>query len=312
LQGQPKRRPQQHAAAKSPAKPAAAKPAAAAAKPVAAASAASAAGVAAAVKSAAAALRLAAESPSRLEIDSGSFEQQSSSEDEEKEAQLRADGASSALIPVGYEKYVAPTGRVDIKFRVLVQYFYSISMREELLDFGLKVFKMWRDPRLAHQAAYEKRKKQETKDGRAHHEGTEVDPSLVWRPQSELRNAIERTVLSEELLVFPDGHVLLTQRLRVKVTVDFDMLWFPFDQQALSFVFGTFGRATTDRVQLRTSYNMTWSPAFPQSDVRQNFLIEADLLERPQQSWKVLSFYGRDRTVMGEASRLKYSEVDCI
>ena len=240
----------------------------------------------------------------QLLVGSGS----SGAEDAEKEAQLRVDGASSALIPQSYQKFAAPGGKVDVKFRILVQYFYSISMREELLDFGLKVFKMWKDPRLANK----KRKKQETKGDSEHHEGIEVDPSLVWRPQSELRNAIERTVLSEEMLIFPDGHVLLTQRLRVKVTVDFDMLWFPFYQQALSFVFGTFGRATTYRVQLRTSYNMSWLPAFPQSNVHQNFLIEADLLERPQQSWTVLSFYGKDRVVMGEASRLKYSEVDCI
>jgi len=214
---------------------------------------------------------------------------------------------SDALIPDSYNKYRAPNDKdaIQVKFRILVQYFYSISQRDELLDFGLKVFKMWKDTRLA-------KKNMIIKTGDKHNEGVEVDPSLVWRPQSELRNAIERVVLSEELVIFPSGHVLLTQRLRVKVTVDFNMQWFPFDQQALKFVFGTFGRATTDHVQIVTTSNTSWYPAFPSSNVNENFLIESDLLERPQMSWKILSFYGAGRVVRGDASLLKYSEVDCV
>ena len=216
---------------------------------------------------------------------------------------------ADTMIPSSYNKYRSPTvkgGVVKVHFRVLVQYFYSISQRDEVLDFGLKIFKMWTDPRLKKQNLVVKGK------GKNDNEGIEVDPSLIWRPQSELRNAIERTVLSEELVIFPSGQVLLTQRLRVKVTVDFNMHWFPFDQQALTFVFGTFGRATTNRVQLVTGVNASWYPAFPGSAVKQNFLIESDLLERPQQSWKILSFYGKEAIVRGDASLLKYSEVNCI
>ena len=221
---------------------------------------------------------------------------------------MQKDGAE-AQIPASYNRYQAPKNdgkAVEVHFRVLVQYFYSISQRDELLDFGLKVFKMWKDERLTKSKMTIK-----SQDGKPS-DGVEVDPSLVWRPQSELRNAIERIVLSEELVVFPTGHVLLTQRLRVKVTVDFNMQWFPFDQQALKFVFATFGRATTKKVVLVTSHNTTWWPAFPNSEVQENFLIEAELLERPQQSWIILSFYGKERVVRGDASLLKYSEVNCL
>ena len=245
--------------------------------------------------------------PKSAPADSSAPTTQQNSVTDKDDSKKKIEG-SDAMIPKSYNKYQAPKqdGPVNVHFRVLVQYFYSISQREELLDFGLKVFKMWLDPRLIKQNMIIKVNDEKT------NEGVEIDPSLVWRPQNELRNAIERTVLSEELVVFPSGHVLLTQRLRVKVTVDFNMQWFPFDQQALTFVFGTFGRATTDRVQLITNQNTSWSPAFPGSFVKENFLIEADLLERPQQSWKILSFYGKEAIVRGDASRLKYSEVNCI
>ncbi len=62
-----------------------------------------------------------------------------------------------------------------------MQYFYSISQREELLDFGLKsILKMWLDPRLIKQNMIIKVNDEKT------NEGVEIDPSFVWRPPKRI------------------------------------------------------------------------------------------------------------------------------
>ena len=140
-----------------------------------------------------------------------------------------------------------------------------------MLDIGFKTYRMWNDPRLRYDAGKEAASYAK--------EGYEVEPEKIWRPQFEIRNAVEKVVLNEDVNVFPDGTVVYSQRIRAKVTVDFDVGWFPFDAQALHIQYAMFGRSTAKTVMVDAT-TVDWKPAFPDQKSSTNFLIDSTWLGR--------------------------------
>jgi hypothetical protein len=201
-----------------------------------------------------------------------------------------------------YVKWNRPETPTIIQFRIVLQYLFALSQREEMLDIGFKTYRMWNDPRLRYSTAgggksYEK-------------EGYEVEPNLIWRPQFEIRNAVEKVVLNEDVNIFPDGTVVYSQRIRAKVTVDFDVGWFPFDAQALHLQYAMFGRSTAKTVVVDAT-TVDWKPAFPDQKSSTNFLIDSDLAGTTQMSWIIRNFTGKVESLTNEATKMEYKEVMC-
>ncbi len=208
----------------------------------------------------------------------------------------------SDLPPKDYERWNRPATPTIVQFRIVLQYLFALSQRDEMLDIGFKTYRMWNDPRLRYDVGNDA--SSYTK------EGYEVEPEKIWRPQFEIRNAVEKVVLNEDVNVFPDGTVVYSQRIRAKVTVDFDVGWFPFDAQALHLQYAMFGRSTAKTVMVDAT-TVDWKPAFPDQKSSTNFLIDSDLAGTTQMSWIIRNFTGKVQSLTNEATKMEYKEVMC-
>jgi hypothetical protein len=199
-----------------------------------------------------------------------------------------------------YHRWARPDSTpVVVQFRIVLQYLFALSQRDEMLDVGFKVYRMWKDERLVYEskAPYDK-------------EGYEIDVKSIWVPNFEIRNAVEKHILNEDVIVFPDGTVVYSQRIRAKVTVDFDVGWFPFDAQELHLQYAMFGRSTSKNVVV-DSQTLDWKPAFPDQKAVSNFLIDPDLAGTTQMSWIIQNFTGKVDSLTNEATKMAYKEVMC-
>lgn len=199
-----------------------------------------------------------------------------------------------------YHRWIRPDSTpVVVQFRIVLQYLFALSQRDEMLDVGFKTYRMWKDERLVYEskAPYDK-------------EGYEIDVKSIWVPNFEIRNAVEKHILNEDVIVFPDGTVVYSQRIRAKVTVDFDVGWFPFDAQELHLQYAMFGRSTSKNVVV-DSQSLDWKPAFPDQKAVSNFLIDPDLAGTTQMSWIIQNFTGKVDSLTNEATKMAYKEVMC-
>lgn len=214
--------------------------------------------------------------------------------------QIVSTAKPSDLPGANYHRWQRPSSTpVVVQFRIVLQYLFALSQRDEMLDVGFKTYRMWRDERLAYEskAPYDK-------------EGYELDVKSIWLPNFEIRNAVEKHVLNEDVIVFPDGTVVYSQRIRAKVTVDFDVGWFPFDAQELHLQYAMFGRSTSNNVVV-DSQTLDWKPAFPDQKAVSNFLIDPDLAGTTQMSWIIQNFTGKVDSLTNEATKMAYKEVMC-